>query len=461
MIWLGGLVILMKTRYKINNYILAGIPLTLFVFFTFFDGYVWCVDSPTYVNMTIDREPIYPLFLLFFRMIFKKEEVYLLVAVLFQGLLMAYAIYSFSKYITDKFKMNIFEGIFIECIFLTVSLLCRFAAKRGSMYSNSILSESLAYPLFVLFFRYLLQYLYDNDNKSLIIASALSFVLISTRKQMYLSLFLLIIVFVYQMITTRRSKDIYKILIICLLVIGSNKLLDYTYNYAIRGLKATHTSGDRFPATVVFYCSTTDNASSIQDAETRTIFMKVSNECDKKGLLKTNTNGGWYEYAMHFCDNYDLIQLHNMWPMEKDYVLSLHNVNDNEAEVIVDSYNKIIIRSLVPKVWPVILHTFACNFLLGLMTTVAAVKSVFKYYMYFICLSYLTLLITYLVKKKEDDTTKLSVIVFLSVVMNVGIVSMVIFPQTRYTIYNMGLFYTAGFLMLKGLVKALKQPKKN
>jgi len=70
-------------------------------------------------------------------------------------------------------------------------------------------------------------------------------------------------------------------------------------------------------------------------------------------------------------------------------------------------------------------------------------------------------LITYLVKKKEDDTTKLSVIVFLSVVMNVGIVSMVIFPQTRYTIYNMGLFYTAGFLMLKGLVKALKQPKKN
>lgn len=452
---------MMKTKDKINNYILACIPLAFFVFFTFFDGYVWCVDTPTYVNMTIDREPVYPLFLLFFRTIFKKEEVYLLIAVLFQGLLMAYAIYSFSKYITEKFKLNIYEGIFIECIFLAVSLLCRFAAKRGSMYSNSILSESLAYPLFILFFRYLLQHLYDNDNKSLLTASVLSFVLISTRKQMYLSLFLLIIVFVYQMIITKRIKSVYKVLSICLLVIGSNKLLDYTYNYAIRGIKATHTSSDRFLTTVVFYCSTKENASSIKDEETRTIFVNISQECEKKGLLKTNINGGWYEYAMHFCDNYDLIQLHNMWPMEKEYALSLYKVNDNEAELIVDSYNKEIIGSLVPKIWPVMLHTFACNFLLGLMTTVAAVKSVFKYYMYFICLAYLALMILYLIKRKDDDTTKLSVVVFLSVVMNVGIVSMVIFPQTRYTIYNMGLFYTAGYLMLKGFVRGLKQPKKN
>ena len=263
------------------------------------------------------------------------------------------------------------------------------------------------------------------------------------------------------MIITKRIKSVYKVLSICLLVIGSNKLLDYTYNYAIRGIKATHTSSDRFLTTVVFYCSTKENASSIKDEETRTIFVNISQECEKKGLLKTNINGGWYEYAMHFCDNYDLIQLHNMWPMEKEYALSLYKVNDNEAELIVDSYNKEIIGSLVPKIWPVMLHTFACNFLLGLMTTVAAVKSVFKYYMYFICLAYLALMILYLIKRKDDDTTKLSVVVFLSVVMNVGIVSMVIFPQTRYTIYNMGLFYTAGYLMLKGFVRGLKQPKKN
>jgi hypothetical protein len=406
--------------------------------------------------MTVDREPIYPLFLLLFRTLFQKEEVYLLIAVLFQGLLMAFAIYSMANYIMKKLELNTYEGIFIECIFLAVSLLCRFAAQRGSMYSNSILSESLAYPLFVLFFRYLLQYMYENDDRSLIISSIMSFVLISTRKQMYVSLFLLIIVFMYQIIKTRQFKNIYRILIVCFLVIGSNKLLDYTYNFVVRGLKATHTSSDRFPATVVFYCSTEENASLIKNIEIRNIFVSVSQECNKKSLLKANIQGDWYEYAMHFCDNYDLIQLHYMWPMEKEYALSLHNVNNNEAEVIVDLYNKEIIRSLTPKIWSTILHTFACNFLLGLMTTVAAVRSVFKYYMYFICLAYLTLMIIYLVKEKENDTAKLSVIVFLSVIMNVGIVSMVIFPQTRYTIYNMGLFYTAGYLMLKGFVRSLK-----
>ena len=147
--------------------------------------------------------------------------------------------------------------------------------------------------------------------------------------------------------------------------------------------------------------------------------------------------------------------------MEKEYALSLHNVSDIEAEVIVDSYNKEIIRSLIPVIWSSLLHTFVCNFLLGLMTTVAAIKEVFKYYMYFICTVYVVLMVYYLLKNKKSDITKFSVLVFLSVVMNVGIVSMVIFPQTRYTIYNMGLFYTSGFLMLRGIMKDKFHPDNN
>ena len=443
----------MTISNKLKKYVLLIVPIAFFVFFSFYDGYVWCVDSPTYVNMTIDREPIYPLFLLLFRTIFKDQDLYLQIAVLFQGLIMAYAIYSFASYIAELFETNVYESIFIEMIFLCVSLLCRFAAKRGSMYSNSILSESLAYPLFILFFRYLFQYLIENNNKPLVISSILSFLLISTRKQMYLSLFLLIIVFIYQTIHGKRFKDLLKLIIICILIISSNKLLDYTYNYSIRGLKNTHTSSDRFLATVIFYCSSEKNADQIKNNETREIFLKVSRECEKKGLLKSDEQQGWYETAMHFCDNYDLVQLHNMWPMEKEYALSLHDVTEDEAEVIVDSYNKEIIRSLIPVIWPSLLHTFACNYLLGLMTTVSAINSVFKYYMYFICLSYLALLIYYLVKNRGDYITQLSMLVFLSVTMNVGIVSMVIFPQTRYTIYNMGLFYTAGYMMFRGVIR--------
>ena len=444
---------MMAMNNKQKKGLLAILPTLFFLFFTFYDGYVWCVDTPTYVNMTVDREPIYPLFLLFFRTIFKDQDLYLMVAVLFQGLLMAYAIYSLTNYLSESFNLKLYEVLLIESIFLGVSLLCRFAAKRSSMYSNSILSESLTYPLFVLFFRYVFQYLLENSNKSLYISSVLSFLLISTRKQMYLSLFLLIVVFIYQVFKTKKIKKIINLLIICFFVIGSNKVLDYSYNYLVRGLKSTHTSSSRFLATVVFYCSTKEDAEFIKTEETKTIFLAVHNECSKKGLLKQEERQDWYKTAMHFCDNYDLIQLHNMWPMEKEYALKLHDVSDNEAEIIVDSYSNEIISSLIPVIWPSLLHTFACNFLLGLMTTVSAIRETFKYYTYFICLAYLALMIYYLIKKRDSDITKLSVLTFISVVMNVGIVSMLIFPQTRYTIYNMGLFYTSGYMMLKSIIE--------
>lgn len=62
------------------------------------------------------------------------------------------------------------------------------------MYSNSILTEGIACSLFLIFIRYLLEFYYRRRMKSLVIASALSFILIATRKQMYITLMLLIIV---------------------------------------------------------------------------------------------------------------------------------------------------------------------------------------------------------------------------------------------------------------------------
>ena len=45
-------------------------------------------------------------------------------------------------------------------------------------------------------------------------------------------------------------------------------------------------------------------------------------------------------------------------------------------------------------------------------------------------------------------------LVLLSIFFNVGLVSLVIFCQTRYTIYNMALFYIALILMLNEWWKA-------
>ena len=58
-----------------------------------------------------------------------------------------------------------------------------------------------------------------------------------------------------------------------------------------------------------------------------------------------------------------------------------------------------------------------------------------------------------------DDVVKLCLLVMISIILNVGVVSAVIFCQTRYTIYNMPLFYSA-FLVLICKIWELRRSEK-
>ncbi len=63
-------------------------------------------------------------------------------------------------------------------------------------------------------------------------------------------------------------------------------------------------------------------------------------------------------------------------------------------------------------------------------------------------------------EKRCVDTILLAALVLLGTLVNCMVVGAIIFPQTRYMIYNMGLFYTALILMMgelgRGHLKALK-----
>jgi len=421
---------------------------TFFTFFTFYDGAVWCVDTPTYIKMTVDREPIYPLFLFFFRSLLQGRDEYLFIAVLLQGLLTAYSIYSFTIFLEEKLNFKQPVSFAIEAVFLLVSLLNRFVAKRGSMYSNSLLSESIAFPLFILFFRYLMEFIYERSNRSLAFSATLSFLLISTRKQMIISLLLLILAMIFACVIEKKPVFLVKSVLLVLLVISSNRFLDYSYNVFFHGINHTHTSSNRFLATMVFYCSEKDEADLIEDENTKELFLQIINECDRRELTKTKVvSSGWYNRTMHFCNNYDTIQLRIMWPMIREYVYSTTGVSENEAEILVDQYTSSISLSLLPKIWPIVLSTFFDNFILGMMTTVAAVKSIFIYYSCAVFFLYFILLLYSIWKYKLNNYSLLGVTVLLSIILNIGLVSFVIFPQTRYTFYNMPLFYISFFLL--------------
>ena len=177
---------------KVYSGILAILLFTFYLFFAFYDGAVICVDSPTYIEMSISREFLYPTLLAVFRTVFGEQ--YLLGIAVVQSLLTAYVTWNVTMYFKRQFLLNNILTSLIAFIFVAVSLLNRFIAGRGSMYSNSILTEGITIPLFLLFFRYLYEYLVVEKKSSLVIASVITGIMIATRKQMYAALALLMLV---------------------------------------------------------------------------------------------------------------------------------------------------------------------------------------------------------------------------------------------------------------------------
>ena len=51
------------------------------------------------------------------------------------------------------------------------------------------------------------------------------------------------------------------------------------------------------------------------------------------------------------------------------------------------------------------------------------------------------------VTSNRNESLRFAEITFLAILINTGVVGLMIFPQPRYMIYNMGLFYTALAMM--------------
>lgn len=455
-----------KTLFPISSFLICFL---FYLFFAFLDGAVICVDSPSYINMHLSREPFYPILLAAFRALFPTQGNFYLTAVAFmQSLLAAFAAWRLANFLKKELALTPLPAFFVLAMPLATSLLCRFAAKRSSMYSNSILTEGIACSMFLLFTCFLLEYCFHPSRKALLKAGFLSFLMIATRKQMYLTLFLLVIAILYVSFQTngipakrtdgsrhqsgfsfRQQLKVLPVLLGTVFgILLSNFALDAGYNYLLHGSFSTHSSDNRFLATMVFYTAAPEDAALISDPQVRELFQEIYDICDENGYLMSHAGAGWYQRVEHFGNHYDHIQIDTMWPMIQQYVHTHYSGSDAELEKLVDSFTQEIINALLPRVWPKILLTFTDNFLSGLITTVAQRRPVLIPYSLFIYLFYLALLIYNLKKEGLSRLSLLALYTLVSVLINVAIVSMVIFCQTRYTIYNMPLFYISFLLLL-------------
>lgn len=461
--------------------IILLVSLIFYLFFAFYDEAVIYWDSHTYIEMSFAREPFYPLLLAFFRSL--NPDKYLLYVVIFQNILMAFSGWILADYLRKKLNIHKLYSIILYLLPITTSLLCRFAAKRASMYTNSILTEGICIPLYLLFIYCILNYLWEHSNLHLILSWLIAFIMISSRKQMLMVLPILFLAVVYTHFNRKKLlKGIIIAAVSCLMIFPAFKFFDCSYNYFLRGTFQGHSSSNRFVTTMVFYNAERSDAEYIQDEDAKQLFLNIYDVCDAQGYLGSHAPKGWFHEVNHFGDHYDHIQINTMWPMILEHSRAsinarYQNTNVSEEELgtlydtETDRLNSVIISSVLPHQIPELAKSLVSNFLSGLVITIAQFRQILVPYTFVMLLLYFVLtgrLLLYWYRNKNQTSDKLllcvknvefSIVTLLGIFFNVFLVSAVIFCQTRYTIYNMPLFYMAGAVLLyQNIVITFKKP---
>lgn len=462
------------------------------------DGPVWCVDTYSYATMDFCREPVYPVFLLLFRHLFEMLHItatpyglpaYLTLAVIVQSLLWVFAAYYLGTYILDVTsslgsKKSFFLSAMAMLLQVGVAGINRFVANRGSMYSESLMTEALAMPLYVIFTIELIKSIENYDRRSLFKLFVLGVLICSIRKQMLIVLITWgFASFVYHLLV-KKSRDIRKFILTCVLLIlayASIIFLDNGYQYLVRGVFATHIGNSKGGLDTMMYTASLEDADIFADAdpekypEIDDLYIEIYNVCQDQGLTidfapgyelkdkSTVFNSDWTAMVDHYAECYDVIGFDVVRPALETYVEhyfpDLDNIHSQIKQDEVEAFLfKTLLKDKISKVFngtdKGAVYVLTANVLKAFVISNANMSpKVLIKISAIIYAAFLLVFIIALLKKNapcRDLTLRLMLIVMAGIVINSLVTGALIFPQPRYMCYGMGLFYLAFLLGIVG-----------
>lgn len=472
--------------------LISVILLVLYYFgIAIIDGPAWCVDTESYVSMDFTREPVYPLFLGCLRRFFELLHItvepygmpaYLTLAVLLQSLLWVIAACYLGFYILDAASiLGDKKARFLSAVAILgqvgVAGLNRFVANRGSMYSESLMTESLAMPIYVLFTVFLIKCFDKYDLKAVFKLFLLSVLICSIRKQMLIVLamwgFASFVIHIF--IKDYRSFKNFGITFVAVLVaFFSITFIDCTYNYAVRGVFTAHTGNSKGGLCTLLYTAEAKDAKLFADVdqgeypEFEALYTKIYDECQAMQLtidyaegyeLKEESNifnSDWVSMASHYADTYDVIGFNVVIPLCDSYVAEHYpdldrthaQIKSDEIQTIL--FNKLLgnaLSNIVSGTDRGVIYVFVANIVKAFVISNANIPprilipiSAIIYVIYF------AVFIILIMKKMTDFrslTARMMFVVMAGISINSLITGSMIFPQPRYMCYGMGLFYFA------------------
>lgn len=427
--------------------VLLFCSMAFFLFWFFFDGVILCSDSNSYIRMDLSREPVYPSILAIGRFLF-GEMGSLRMTVFVQCILAAYAAFRLTIYLKRYFSLSMIMSFLLLFIHFGVALLNRFAAARGAIYFNSIMTEGMGISIWVLFFICILKIVLEKEKKAVFWAFFYCVLLTCLRKQLLVSLLILAVVlfFVYSF-PKIKWKIVGGILVGMIAVVTSVVVIGKCYNFLVRGELVAQTRSGMVVTTAILYSTEETMESAFADDAAAELFREISKGMQEEKCTFAYAGDTWYERAEHFGESFDTIGFDVLEPKVTAYLEKQGYTGGLEEDLEYDRVMNELTGTLLPVCLSTMTKVFLANYAMGLVNTVAKLHRILNWYAWFVYLAYIVLA-GFLWKKGKKEAAKMAAVVVLSIICNTAVTAAVIFCQTRYMIYNMTLFYIAGIVML-------------
>ncbi len=456
-----------KNRPESRYLRLAGC-MAFYLLFAFVYGPVLGADSRGYIEMISAREPVYPVFLWINRKLF-GEAAYLWVVVIFQNLLMGFAVWYCTEKLWKRFCRSAFSLAAMYAVHAGVAVLCQFLAERGSIYSNNIMTEGLTMSCWLIFMTLTVDAVEDGEYKKLIIALVLAALMTDMRKQMAVSYLTL----GGAMVIGRIRKDsvgkyfarlgitVLASLVSVILALGGTRL----YNYVLRGEFTQNTRDMNLVLTTSLYVADREDASLIEEEAVRRLFIRTMYILNESESNHSYAPEGWSALEQHYEDHFDIITVDTTGPLFVDYAVEQGFERGLDAEQEADRMSGVIVKSIFSDNLKNYARVYLASFLNGMINTVAKRSSFFDKYAFAAIFAVLLMSLYVLFlrdvpgEKQMHEAGRAGLYVLIAMAVNTGVAAALIFCQSRYMIYNMPLFYMAGIWLMENVINSLAKQK--
>lgn len=392
------------------------------------NGMHYSPGSDSYVNASVIRSPVYPLFIDFFQLLFKSNfEFPLLIIQLSLGL---YGIFYFVKTINLIFTINKWALFVLSIIIATPYL---FPSKIG----NNILSEGLAYPLFLFFISNLFRGFFFESRNKLYFSAIVLFLLVLTREQFLFVLPLSILLLIYLAFKNKSIKRYLLLLIIYFAIPVLCSITDKVYHKICFGYYVSTPWKGIHLAALPFFVSDKEDYKIFNNKEEQEYFKTIYNELTYSGLtlneyIKTNSDSRGFTF---YTRNFTTIANLTIDPVGRKF---FEEGDNNYKYILNDKMAKKIAIPLIRKN----IFTWLKFYIMNIITGIGQERLLFTYPI-FLLFSFSQMIRRF---------RKIDIFIFSCFLISLSNVCLVAIGQPltnyRYTIYSDFLIYTSFIILL-------------